>query len=142
MNPVSTIGTALGVALVAMAGAYVGAFSERLFGEGGAPMPIVSLSQAVPLSAVSVPIYQGGGRIGYCVVEASATLPGGYSDEEFHLAVSAVADAMIRALSVGTSPQDAQERCAAQKGALVAGHTIVETAFFRIGPGRPGSVKR
>ena len=141
MNPVSTIGTAVGVALVAMAGAYAGAFSERLFSEGGAaPAPVVSLNRTVPLPAVSVPVYQGGGRVGYCAVRASATLPNGYSDDEFQLAMSAIADAMIRALSVSASPQEAEAQCTAQKGAAVAEHAIVEAEFFRTvrdAPGRP-----
>lgn len=131
MHPVGTIGTAVGVALVAMAGAYVGTFSQQLFGEGNAPAPVVNLSRVVPLPAVSVPIYQGGARIGYCVVEASAELPNGYSDEHFQLAVSAIADAMIRVLSVSAGESEAEALCSNQQGGEVAGHKIVETEYFR-----------
>lgn len=140
MNPVGTIGTALGVALVAMAGAYVGTFSESLFGGEGAPAPVVNLSRVVPLPAVSVPIYQNGARIGYCVIEARATLPNSYSDEQFQLAVSDVADRMIRTLSVGSTAQQAEALCLDQEGGQAGEHEIASAEFFRTVrnvPGRP-----
>lgn len=131
MQPVSTIGTALIVTVMAMAGAYVGTFSDSLFGEGGAPAPVVNLSRVVPLPAVSVPIYQNGGRIGYCVIKATAELPNSYSDVEFQLAVSDVADEMIRKLSVTATPQSAETLCLAQSDGLVGQHRIVGAEYFR-----------
>lgn len=140
MNPVGTLGTALGVALVAMGGAYVGTFSDGLFGGDGAPAPVVNLSRVVPLPSVSVPIYREGARIGYCVIKARAELPNSYSDEQFQLAVSDVADRMIRALSVSAQDEDAEALCLRQKGGLAGEHEITEAEYFRTVrnvPGRP-----
>ncbi|MBO6636566.1 MAG: hypothetical protein JJ920_00680 [Roseitalea sp.] len=131
MQAVSTIGTALVVALLVVGGAYVGTFWDNLVGDDSAPAPVLPLTRTVELPPVSVPVYQDRARVGYCVLTASVDLSNGYSDEEFQMAITSVADAMLRKLSVVAAGEDVSALCAAQTDKTLGAYTIVKSEYFQ-----------
>ncbi|WP_375567305.1 hypothetical protein [Oceaniradius stylonematis] len=139
MQAVSTIGTGIAVALLAVGGAYLGAFWDNLFGDSGAPAPVIALTRTVELPPVSVPIYQDRARVGYCVVTASVDLPNGYSDEDFQMAVTSVANSMLRKLSVVAVGEDVPALCAAQLDQAPDAYTIVKSEYFQTVRAVPGA---
>lgn len=139
MQAVSTIGTGLAVALLAVGGAYLGAFWDNLFGDNGAPAPVIALTRTVQLPPVSVPIYQDRARVGYCVVSASVDLPNGYSDDDFQMALTSVADSMLRQLSVVAAGEDVPALCAAQLDKTLGDYTIVKSEYFATVRAVPGA---
>jgi len=139
MQAVSTIGTGIAVALLAVGGAYLGTFWDNLFGDEGAPAPVIALTRTVELPPVSVPIYQESARVGYCVLTASVDLPNGYSDEEFQMAITSVADFMLRNLSVVAAGEDVPALCAAQIDKALDVYTIVKSEYFQTVRAVPGA---
>ena len=54
MQAVSTIGTGIAVALLAVGGAYLGAFWDNLFGDSGAPAPVIAGSAVAAFAGAPV----------------------------------------------------------------------------------------
>ena len=139
MQAVGIIGTALFVTIVAMGGAYVGTFSDSLFGAGEAPTPLISLTRTIDLQPVSVPIYESGARVGFCVVTARVELPNNFADEEFQLAIAQVADTLIRDLSTINAGADAETQCVAYLDTAIGTGRAVEANYYRTIRAVPGS---
>ena len=130
MQAIEIIGTALLIMIVAMGGAYLG----MVAGSGGdvdeAPA-LISLNRTIELPPVSVPVYEDGARIGYCVVTAQIEMPNSFTDEQFQIAAAEVADDLIRSLSTIEAGQDAEALCMAELDGAVGDGTAIEVSYYR-----------
>lgn len=138
MQAIEIIGTALLVMAVAMGGAYMGTVMGSAGDVEQAPA-LISLTRTVELQPVSVPVYERGARIGYCVVTAHVELPNSFSDEEFQITMAQVADELIRTLSMVDDGQDAEAICQDNLDTTVGGGKVVDVSFYRTIRSVPGT---
>ena len=111
MQAVNIIVTSLIVTTMAMGGAYIGAFSQVTSSDDGSTTITVPLNRTVELLPISIPMYSGADRIGYCLMKARAELSTNFSDDEYQLATAQSSDVVIRALSNVPAGLEAETAC-------------------------------
>lgn len=134
--------TATVVMVMAIGGVYLGAAPGPLM--PGAPEPDPNApprqtGRTAELVPVSIPIYSGADRLGFCLVTARASLPYNFSDDEYQVAAARTNDDLIRSLSDIGADTDPRRACVEQRNTEAGPSIVIKADFFLTVPDDPAS---
>ena len=128
--------TATVVMAMAIGGVYLGAAPTASTGPDP-DAPPRQTGRTAELVPVSIPIYRGSERLGFCLVTARASLPNNFSDDEYQIAAARTNDDLIRALSDIGPDSDPRRVCVQQRNGQAGPSVLTKADFFLTVPDDP-----
>ncbi len=132
--------TATVVMVMAIGGVYLGAAPGSLMqgaNQADPDAPPRQTGRTAELVPVSIPIYRGAERLGFCLVTARASLPNNFSDNEYQIAAARTNDSLIRALSDIGEDRDPRRACVERRNREAGPSIVTKADFFLTVPDDP-----